>query len=73
VNGDDMLIHADTRQVHLYPRLATFFALAFAWSWSCWLLSELVKPYSDPLAAVPGLLLCPSPGIPGIAAQERPA
>ena len=27
-----------------YPRLLAFFALAFAWSWVCWLLSSVLRP-----------------------------
>jgi uncharacterized protein len=56
-----MLTHLDKR--HFYPRLAAFFALAFAWSWVCWLLSVLIKPYSAVLAAVPGFLAGFGPGI----------
>lgn len=36
-----------------YPptRLLCFFALTFTWSWSCWLLSPLVKPHSSGAAS----------------------
>lgn len=33
-------------------RLLVFFALAFAWSWFCWLLSSVVKPQLPSLAGV---------------------
>jgi uncharacterized protein len=74
---------------HFYPRLAAFFALAFAWSWVCWLLSVWVKPYSDLLAVLPGLLAGFGPGmaaiavvgnvdgptlsVPGLHVEKRPA
>lgn len=60
-----MLSSPDKR--HFYPRLAAFFALAFAWSWTCWLLSVLAKPYSAPLAVLPGLLAGFGPGVAAIA------
>jgi uncharacterized protein len=58
---------ADQRRAHFYPRLAAFFALTFAWSWACWLLSVLVAPYSAALAVVPGLLAGFGPGLAAVA------
>ncbi len=34
------------------PRLLAFFALAFAWSWICWLLSSVVRPQLPTLGMV---------------------
>jgi membrane protease YdiL (CAAX protease family) len=48
-----------------YPRLLTFFALAFAWSWICWLLSSVVRPQWPTVGIV--LFIAGSFG-PGIAA-----
>lgn len=36
--------------MHSPPRLSVFFALTFAWSWACWLLSPLVKAHSSGVA-----------------------
>ena len=47
------------------PRLLAFFALAFAWSWACWLLSSVVRP---PLPAVGSMLIIAGSFGPGIAA-----
>jgi uncharacterized protein len=49
-----------------YPRLLAFFALAFAWSWACWLLSSVVRPQLPTLGMV--LFIAGSFG-PGIAAS----
>lgn len=67
MTGNEAMIPPDKRQVRFYPRLAAFFALAFAWSWTFWLLSVVVKPYSAPLAVVPGLLAGFGPGVAAIA------
>lgn len=32
--------------------ISMFFALTFAWSWTCWLLSALIKAQSSLLAVV---------------------
>lgn len=47
------------------PRLLTFFALAFAWSWICWLLASVVRPR---LPTVGILLFIAGSFGPGIAA-----
>jgi hypothetical protein len=39
-------------------RLPAFFALAFAWSWTCWLLAPAIKARS---ALVAGVLSGPCP------------
>jgi uncharacterized protein len=59
------MTQADTR--YFYRHLGAFIALAFAWSWACWLLSVLAKPYSTALAVVPGLLAGFGPGIAAVA------
>lgn len=48
-----------------YPRLLAFFALTFAWSWICWLLSSVIRPQLPTLGMV--LFIAGSFG-PGIAA-----
>ena len=48
-----------------YPRLLAFFALAFAWSWACWLLASMVR---HPLPAVGSILIIAGSFGPGIAA-----
>ncbi len=53
------------RKSDFYPRLVAFFALAFAWSWICWLLSSVLRPQLSTLGMV--LFLAGSFG-PGIAA-----
>jgi uncharacterized protein len=49
----------------LNPRLLAFFALAFAWSWICWLLSSVIRPQLPTVGMV--LLIAGSFG-PSIAA-----
>ncbi len=44
------------RQAEYPGALFAFFLLAFAWSWSCWLLSPLLKAGSPLVAAALGLL-----------------
>ena len=39
--------------------LFAFFVLAFAWSWSCWLLSPLLKAGSPMVATALGLIRWP--------------
>jgi uncharacterized protein len=65
MTGGEAMTYADKR--YFYRRLAAFIVLAFAWSWTCWLLSVLAKPYSAPLAVVPGLLAGFGPGIAAVA------
>jgi len=48
-------------------RLLVFFALAFAWSWICWLMSSFVKPQSPSLAGAFFLAGGFGPGIAAIA------
>ncbi len=51
------------------PRLLAFFALAFAlafaWSWTCWLLASAIEAQS---ALAAGVLFCLGGFVPGVAA-----
>jgi hypothetical protein len=50
-----------------YTRLLAFFALAFAWSWICWLLASTFRPQLPTLGTVLFIVGSFGPGIAAIA------
>ncbi len=52
---------------NFYPRLLAFFALTFAWSWGCWLLSSMLRTQWPTVGMVLFILGGFGPGIAAIA------